>query len=283
MKNRFRPLIVFATFCFLPALNVSAATISNLITSGSTEDLVSFELDGVVVDQSSLIGVTMTETGGKDLIFGTGTSSSNRRAFMILENNGSVPAGANRTNLIDVDNSLATGYAGVVQMQAVFDTAIPNQTGAEIFLFDIGGPDDFSVTINGQTVNYLTTDWNDDLKTGVNLDLWATPALATNQPPLPPDPGNMITSIADLETANFASKTNDLNTDLNGIALDLSDFGVADGASITTILLESGSLSAGGPLDVTYIGAIPETSTYALLGGMCVLSFVMVRRIRISK
>lgn len=141
-----------------------------------------------------------------------------------------------------------------------------NGAGADLVLFDIGSVDRFYLTINGKTMGNATdiTDFASGYKT-----VMVAPAVTDSN-------GNVVTK------------------QLNAVAVDLSDFGVAQGQGIKTLTvgmnlgtiapIQGNSQNESRPT-LSLVGAlypaaapVPEPETYAmLLAGLGAIG-AMVRR-----
>ena len=139
-----------------------------------------------------------------------------------------------------------TGFAALISMSITFDQAIVNGQGADLLYFDVSGFEDFAVTINGTEVAFASSDFSTGLTAEIPVDI-----LRIGQG----------MSIDEFETSAYDS-TIDSNKTIGGLGIDLSDFGIAEGAGITEATFTSANES-----DPTLIaGIIPEPTTMALLG-----------------
>jgi hypothetical protein len=116
------------------------------------------------------------------------------------------------------------------------NAALQNRAGADFVIFELGIPDDVSVTLNSITNTYLT----------VNTGFTA---------------------------AGF---------NLNAIAIDLSNFGIANNALVSTIEVNNAS-PVTGSASIDAIGAlntssVPEPSTFVSLAGGLILLTRLIRR-----
>ena len=216
---------------------------------------------------ASLAAQATTTIGGysfADNAFADNLLASNGTAFII---EGTAPTvAANIT-----DNDPYTGVFNTKDLTSSLtlqftDNVAYNGAGADLVLFDIGSVDRFYLTINGKTVGNTTdiTDYTSGYKT-----VMVSPAVTDSN-------GVVVTK------------------QLNAVAIDLSDFGVAQGQSINTVTVgmnlgtiapiqgnsQNESRPTLGLVGALYTAAapVPEPETYAmLLAGLGAIG-AMVRR-----
>jgi hypothetical protein len=233
----------------------SHAAIVSLLTTGPV-------LDGVIVNRggtnytyafSDLIGVDLTAfNGGGILLPGNAPGGA-----------ANAPAGQ-RAALIE-DNRLDTGVINlaVSPTAATINFASPvfNSTGVDLFFLELddSGNDDLNLRING-------------IEAVIQAD--RTP---------PNAPTRFLTISAQARTGNATTLTaleNNVYANIAAISpiqamyafsIDLSDFNVAPGASITSLQFGSGVNDNQRLIDPVFIGgfnavAVPEPSSLAILG-----------------
>lgn len=229
--------------CFSPQANaaITAVTIDNT----TDYNITSATVDGTV--HNAFVGYSVTAYGGST---GGGT-----RRVLATENGSPFTPTNNRAALLE-STALDEGFVNIVSMNIQFDTPVVNGTGNDIFLLDIGTGDSLSFTINSTTNNHVAADFTTSLVSGVSIQLQGSPS------------GSAPTDLTSLESFAITFSDSPSNFDVAGLAIDLSDFGVANGGTVSSI-----SVSSGAGLDPLFVGAVvPEPSTYALVGiGLSVL------------
>jgi hypothetical protein len=164
----------------------------------------------------------------------------------------SQPATGTRAALLDGDLLVNTGLIGTSTLGGTFDAPVVNRAGFDFVILEIGVGDNFSLTINGNTENYTAGNFSTDLlgpgaANKIDIELFGDR-----------DFGNL--SLSNLENG-VIDETTSIESNIAGIGIDLSDFGVLSNASITTF-----EISGTGEIDPGFIAAIPEPTTVALLG-----------------
>ncbi len=243
---------------FLAAAPVSAATIDSITTLGDPDAT----LTGVTVD-----GVLYTDWQRPTLTGWTGSSGSE---VYLYNTDNSVPTSGQRAAQLTGDDKLLTGLANVPVITLTFATPVTNGVGAEIVVFDLtptsnATDNGVTVTINGVT-RTVTTDlgWTTGLVSSTVVDL--------------PRAQNVNQTIDDLAELESITTVDDFGPDRDfnvaGFAIDLSDFGVASGASVTSLIIDGDQ-----SFDPGFVGAviIPEPVSLVLLG---LGGLIMLRRRR---
>ncbi|MFT5121664.1 MAG: hypothetical protein ACI9TH_004110 [Kiritimatiellia bacterium] len=218
-------------------------------------DYSNFEFKAVHVDQQ---GVNFTyrinDIIGFDLTAFAGDSGT---SLLNTQGAGNVPVGS-RAALLDADLRFDTGVINPARsptaMTLLFDQPVFNNRGDDVVLFEWntgGAGDPFQVRINGITQQYTTGSYNGQHGGPVPVNAQVI--------------GGTPSTLFQLEN-NGASSNFDLTQNIFGIGVNLSDFGVPKGASVTSIQL--GSAASGATPDFVYIAglklghpSVPEPST----------------------
>ena len=234
-------LAAFALMIVLAVSSVRASTITAI--SADTDNAlltVSIDDDGDtsadrILDAASFVRATIVEPPSLTI------------GGISVESDGSIPS--DRLSILEVDSQLDTGFANITVMKLEFNQLVANQPGADIVLFDTGSTDALTVTINGTEKSFATSDWAANLR-GVTIDYYQ----------------QSISSIADLQTTVFGTSPtlNDASVQINGLAIDLDDFGVGSLATVDSMTLASSTC------DPVFVGAVtvPEPGTLVLLLGV---------------
>ncbi len=259
-------LVTKSTLCALVlAVGASIATAQIAIeTDGSNAaNLTKITVDGT--EYTSFIGVDMTDFNMYN--------ASNTKAYQIVAAGTGPFYGTAASGLME-DLSLTTGYSGMYNLSFDFDTPVVNRTGADIFLFEIIGTETsnvLNVTLNGMTINEAVGG-NPFVASGTIVD-------ATSRTGKPSGTGFPPYTVALLEAVSaWESPASIVDADIVYLALDLSDYGVANGGSVSNIVL-----AGDGQYDITGVvglANIPESSTYAMIFGACAAGLVLIRRKR---
>lgn len=190
--------------------------------------------------------------------------------------NHGIPAVGNRAALLDgdwrVDTGLLNPFTNVSPDENAqtppfvagvqFLEPVKNFTGAEILFFELGAGDGVDITINGITKNYAAGTaggWTQNLITGMPFDRYSTS-------------GNVL-SLTQLESrTDFTLAENTGTSAVAGLAIDLDDFGIARGASITFMAWEA--TSTASRVDAVVIAGLqpvpePTTLTFVALAALC--------------
>ncbi|WP_269522594.1 hypothetical protein [Coraliomargarita parva] len=225
---------------------LSAQTFSGYTRSG--DDLATITLNGTVYDAASLINSTLTavtdNNGG------------------LLYNDTSAPA---TPSSVMSDLSVTSGLLNINSATFTFDEPIVNGAGLDLFILDWGafGGDTFEITINGATLSNSEFGSYGSLYVP-NSDILDTTIFTSAG----------FSSVADMNAALYTAG-NISSTYSGGWALDLSGFGVADGASITSLTITD---IGGATIDPMMVMGIPEPGSYALLLGFALGAVCLGRR-----
>lgn len=227
-----------------------------ITTDGSNNATVeSIEANGFVYSESDFIGADVTAFN-----MHTGTDT-----YQVVASGEGPFTGTAATGLME-DLHMTTGYAGLRNLSYSFLDPVVNNDGIDLFIFEYGIAETsaLDVTLNSTTI---------DVAAGGNpFTSFATVAGTLNR-----EVGETATSIALLESYAFnGPKINQSGISIGYLGIDLSDYGVGDGASVSTL-----SLAGTGDYDITGViglSSIPEPSTYALGMGSALLAILLLRR-----
>jgi hypothetical protein len=256
------------------AAAASASVLGVTVADASTGD---YTLTSVTVNRSG--AGTFTYLPGQL----TGVDLTDVDAFsvpILVPNGASLPAAGTRATLIE-DGRLDTGVINVTtingtpdrSVERTFDQPVVNSAGADILVFNIGNDDGIRWWINddraGQSADLPSSSLSANLLSGITL----------TQYKYLPNGGNIL-SLDDLESdaSNFAFDSDGSST-VNAFELDLSSVGVASGASVNSIRLQS--LTSGGradPVLVAGLPAVPEPASLALAGSAAAVTLLGRRR-----
>ncbi len=255
MKKTF----LLSTLVVVNALVLHAGDITNFSLKGvalpTGPILDTIEVDGTTHDATNLVNGTMTgvtDTGQVQLMVGSDTSAPS-------------PGAGNRSGMLS-DLRLDTAILNINEMVFTFDQAIVNTGSGDIDLvfFDWGAfsSDVFNVTINGTTFTGMATG---NVPTGG--DFHSESASLTANYFATPSPHDGITTVAELDSMTFGTVKNTSSGGSQGvIGLDLTDFGVLVGGSISQMTItESGSVTVDPSL-ILGIQAVPEPSSLLMIG-----------------
>lgn len=266
-RNVFRPLVTaFALGLLGPqvadaavALGTSASDPDNYATfSGVT--LQSVTLGGTEYTTDDMVQITLTGFVGAStatlLVQNTGLNGGDN--FTI--------SAADRRALLETDWRADTGIINpddtTASFQADFNQPLVNLDGVDLIIFEIdptAPSDGLFLTISGSTIEITGSSFGN---TGVATSSADTLNIRNSGNTANMTPANLT----DLLNNPVQIGTNNISQTVFGVGIDLSDFGVASGASVTSFSLYSNSPSAF--IDPVIIaGIVPEPSTFLLLGG----------------
>jgi len=248
------------------AAPAAAAVIGATVADGSSGD---YTLTSVSVTRggagtftyvpSQLTGVDLTDVAA----FAT--------PLLVPGNNASLPAPGTRATLLEdgrldsgVIEPFSTAGATLDSFEVTFLNPVVNSVGEDILVFDIGGLETTFFYIN-----------NDDSQAGnasspqrVDAADFATNLLQVNYSLFAYDNAGdqNVNDLAELESSvGYTFSSNGTGVGVSAVGLDLSDFGVASGGTISSIRFQGVS----GRIDPVFIAglpAVPEPTGLALLG-----------------
>ncbi len=208
--------------------------VTSISTTGS--EILTATTNGTVYGRNRMVP-------GNVSTFTTTTSSGTTpsSAACILVRGGTQPPASGSRGTLTGDWYLDTGIinpgASTDSMTITFPQPIVNQPGPDVMIFEINAgttADSFIVRINGQTFTVPTT---------VSASGWGSTGYAITSADLY-NANATVNSISALESAPTSLNSADINQTVFGVALDFSNFGVASGASITSITITSTSDAA---------------------------------------
>lgn len=248
-----------ALFLCACLINLNGAIV--ISTDGTdAANLQSIDIDGTVFSGSDLIGVDVTAFN---------MTPNGDDTFQIVPTGTGVNAntGTAATGLME-DSSLTTGYAGLVSLSFDFLSPVTNRPGVELFIFEYNPVEGsaLNVTLNGSTTN-IAASGNPFTATGSTVDTDINGNSST-----------AATSIGILEGITSFTNTNLTQTgsSIGYHAIDLDDYGVASGASVSDI-----TLTGFNDWDITgVVAVIPEPPTLALVLSALIPLVVLRRRHR---
>jgi hypothetical protein len=231
-----------------------------------------FALDGNKTLTSIIVNGT-TYTSGS-LINSTVTSASHSASgsLVLTLQGATLPT---PPSAVMADMNVASGLLNVTSATFTFNTPITNGTGLDLFIFDWGAfsSDTFKFTINGISSANLTTtsfplsgySYYTESLSGVG-DIYANASVG-------------YTTVAGLDDLTLTTSSTSSISIFGVIGIDLSNFGVATGASITQMTITSSNNSVD-PTLVMGLASIPEPQTSAILMGIACGSISFLRRRR---
>lgn len=203
---------------------------------------------------SQLTGVDLTDVGA------TG-------GVLLIENGASLPAPSTRAALIE-DGRLDTGVINPVSVIAAADfsfeltflTPVTNSDGEDILVFETGG--------NDTTRFFINNDRAGSFKDIAPANF--SPALLTGVPFSTVNYNNAgdadINTLAELESATGFGAPVASSGNIHAAGLNLSDFGVPLGGTISSIRFQSTGSNRIDPVLIVALPAVPEPAGLALLG-----------------
>ena len=261
-------MVHFALGISLICTSNSWGVVNSLSVAGDGVSLSTVTVDGRVYSLADLIGVTLT------------TFDSDSAGVLLTQgNNGlpQVPSPGSRATLIQ-DNRLDTGVINqgraADDSTVVFGSAIYNRPGTDIFLLEFdptseNGNDGLQVRINGITKSYPTSE-------GILLLADLTSDVFSSN-------SGTVDSLFELENDAFSRTSENVTQSIFGYSIDLSDFGIASGGSVTSMQFGSASSTSVATIDPVFIAGltyIPEPATASL--GLLGLAGLMMRRRRMA-
>ncbi len=247
-------------------------------------------IGATVADASSgdytLTSVSVTRGGAGTFTYTpaqlTGVDLTDVAAFatplLVPGNNASLPAPGTRATLLEdgrLDSGIiepfSTAGATLDSFEVTFRNPVVNSAGEDILVFDIGGLETTFFYIN-----------NDDSQAAnaaspqrVAPADFATGLLQVNYSLFSYNNGGdqNVNDVAELESPlGYAFSSNGTGVGVSAVGLDLTDFGVAPGATVSSLRFQavSGRID---PVLIVGLPAVPEPAGLALLGlgGMALL------------
>ncbi len=230
----FRPFAtLLLTLAFACAGRAATSPVTAVSTSGN--QLTSLTTGGFTYSQAQLRGGTLTafaaaSTGCILVPAGTGVPASGTRAALVGD--------------WSLDSGVINPAIGPATATVTFPQPIVNRPGPDVVFMEINpgsSSDAMQVTINGVTLPVASAEWG---QTG-----YATAAAVQYST------GTIPATLTALESASL-SLVGSVTQNVFGVAIDLSDFGIANGASVSQISF--GSYGAA-TFDPVFIAGISGT------------------------
>ena len=252
---KLRALVAASTIVVVAAIapRAAAAVIGATVADASSGD---YTLTSVSVNRAGTIHTYVpTQLTGVDLT----DVASFATPLLVPGNNASLPAPGTRASLLE-DGRLDSGViepfsiagATLDSFEVTFLNPVVNSVGEDILVFDIGGLETTFFYIN-----------NDDSQAGnaaspqrVDAADFATNLLQVNYSLFAYDNAGdqNVNDLAELESSvGYAFSSNGTGVGVSAVGLDLSDFGVAPGATISSIRFQGVS----GRIDPVFIAGLP--------------------------
>lgn len=247
---------VHAAVSAIGSSGANSATFSGAVLQSVTAN-------GVNFNTSSLIRIGLT-----------GYQGSNNDSLLNITGASTTISASQRRALIETDWRADTGIANVAssgadKLTGTFNSPVVNRTGIDVFIFELGGNDAMSFNVNGgNSITWQSGEFGTAL-TSVTTDVLKMRNAAND--------GDLSGSTPDLDTllSNAVRIQTTSTQDIKAVGIDLSDLGIADGASVSSFGI------SGGGSDPVIIAAlpmpIPELSS-ALLGTLGALALLRRRR-----
>ena len=255
---------LLASLCLPGALSAATVGIGDVGTDAnnfatftpSTTILSSVTVGGQAYTTAQLVQGTVTS------FVGDGTGS-----LLITRGGGaaSVDTAQKRRDLLETDWDASTGIINPQNSNQnfgfTFNSAIVNNAGADFVMFEIDNGtsgDDFDIEINGITLQF----------SAISGGGWGDTGVISNSSifDVSPAPGN-LTDL--LNNGGSVRSGNAVAQPVWGTGIDLSDFGVADGASITSFTFDGRGTDLIDPVIIAGLQAVPEPSSSFLLLTAC--------------
>lgn len=204
---------------------------------------------------NEILGLTVngSEIPRQRLQTGTLTSFAGATAAVVLTSNGTSPATGSQAQGFLSDYLFDTGLINLATsptaVTLAFSPPLVNRPGPDIVALEVHAsspPDPFEIHINGETRQVTSGLFGNTGAATTNAVVRATRTAANTSEAI-------MTSLAAFNAAPLATSTNNLSQPVFGVALDLSDFAVPEGASVSTIQLGS---SPGTTFDPVFIAGI---------------------------
>ncbi len=240
-----RSLFTFI-FAFLLGLPGFAAPVPVNTVSMSGNQLVGLTVNGNDYPQAQLALPTVT-------VFAAAAVT-----VPLVSNGSAAPAAGARKNLLQdwlLDTGLINPAVGTNTVTLTFSTPIVNRAGADLVFMEINpgsAADPMQVTINGTTQVVAAASWGQTNFTAASADLYST--------------GTAVTTLAALESATLTLNSAEISQNVFAVGMDLSDFGIATNASITTLSFGSSGAVSFDPVFICGINGTgsPPTGSVSL-------------------
>jgi len=192
---------------------------------------------------------------------GTLTSFAGATASVVLAVDGSGPAtGAQAEGYLSdylFDTGLINPAVGDSAITLTFSPALVNRPGPDLVLLEINTSapaDGFQVRINGMTQQVAGSAYGSTGFSTSSADVLDTRNSGGSS-------SIVVSSLAQLQAAPLTVTSSDISQQVFGVALDLSDFGVAEGASVSTVQFGSNTTSNFDPVFIAGIVPAQEVTS----------------------
>lgn len=245
-----------------------AATVLSLATVASGATVGITDITGASLTSNGTVNsIAVTTTGGPDTVLQselinvtlTGYTDADA-AQLTVTDGGSVPSPV--ASVVE-DFSIDSGIANMSSATFTFNAPVANRPGADIILVDVGQSSDaLTVTIAGES-DSISAGSHDFVGFGGRaFDIYQS------------DDGGPFNTVADLNGESFTISNSSSNSSRNFILIELDDYLVAEGASVTELTITA---SVYDPMAV--FGLVVPTPA-ALPAGLAMLGLVAARRRR---
>lgn len=213
-------------------------------------NLTSLALNETSYAQSDFINISLS-----------GYTAGDKNVFLVKDGGEINPTAKERRDFIETDWDGETGFTNIGVMEFSFTTPVVNRTGVDMFIYEIGAStcDALTIKINSQTVNVSSGEYGYS-----GVDTLSTDILETSTE------SSVFNLSGFLNDATKRSSLSFVSQNIRGVAIDFSDFGIADGDTVSNF-----TISGGNSLDMVLVGAvssIPESSSTSILVGLSALA-----------
>ena len=209
---------------------------------------------------SQLTGVDLTDIAAVSL------------PILVPGTNASIPAPGTRATLLEdgrldsgVLSPFSAGNPPLNSFEVTFLQPVVNSAGEDIVVFEIGALESTLFFINNDN---NTTD-GIDRHEQIDAADFATNLLQVNYSLFSYNNGGdqTVDDLGELESATgYAFDSNGVGVGVSAVGLDLSDFGVAPGATIASLRFQSINTNRIDPVFIAGLPAVPEPAGVAVLG-----------------
>ena len=209
---------------------------------------------------SQLTGVDLTDIAAVSL------------PILVPGTNASIPAPGTRATLLEdgrldsgVLSPFSAGNPPLNSFEVTFLQPVVNSAGEDIVVFEIGALESTLFFINNDN---NTTD-GVDRHEQIDAADFATNLLQVNYSLFSYNNGGdqTVDDLGELESATgYQFDSNGVGVGVSAVGLDLSDFGVAPGATIASLRFQSINTNRIDPVFIAGLPAVPEPAGVAVLG-----------------
>lgn len=219
--------------------------ITNVIHNGA--ELLAINVGGQTYARDRLVGGIIN------------TYQAGNSASVFVQNGAPPPATGTRAGLLAdflLDTGVINPAATPTAAGITFARPVVNGPGPELFFFDIHNRtalEPMQVRINGLVLTVTSEQWGLIGYSVNSADIWRTrnPANTANV---------AVTSLAELEAAPLVLANSNINHFVYAVGLDLSDFGLAEGAAISSFTYGGSGSAYIDPVEIAGVaGEAPQT------------------------